>query len=525
MFSRQIHEKIYFYTLIFLAISIPLSIFTTTIAQMILALNWIAELRFKEKWQRFKEDKALWLFMALIGLHILGLLWTSDLAYGIKDIKIKMPLLALPLIMGTSVALIRKQVDLLLHFFVLAVFVATLASIMALTGLLAVEVIDYRDISLFISYIRFALLIVFAIAIIVYFLFFSGDKLNVYLKSFYMISLIWLPFFLVVLKSMSGIVIFIILLYFLLLKITFRIRDSVIRFMVFVITLIIPLLSVAYIGYAIKRFNTVDIVTPADVDEKTIEGNAYLNLVERKEIENGHYVWLHVCQVEMEREWNRISEIDYKAYTENGNLLEPTLIRYLTSRGLRKDAVGISQLDENDIKAIESGIANHIYLKRFALYPRIYEIIWEINRYRLGYSPNEKSMVMRLLYLDAGWNIAKDNLWYGVGTGDTPSEFEAYYESVNSPLEGEWRRRAHNQYLTFIMVFGLPGFILCMISILVPVFMKRRWNSYMLIVFFLIMGLSMLNEDTIETSAGVTPFALFYMLFVFGPAYKWLKNE
>jgi hypothetical protein len=461
----------------------------------------------------------------LIGLHIFGLLWTSDLAYGIKDIKIKMPLLVLPLIMGTSIPLIKKQVDLLLHFFVVAVFVATIASILALAGLLPVEIIDYRDISLFISYIRFALLVVFAIAVIVYFLFFSGAKLNVYLKSFYMISLIWLPFFLVVLKSMSGVVIFITLVYLLLMRLTFRIRDSVIRFMVFVFALIIPLLSVAYIGYAIKRFNTVDIVTLEDVDKKTIEGNAYLNLVERKEIENGHYVWLHVCHLEIEREWNRISEIDFKAYTENGNLLEPTLIRYLTSMGLRKDAVGISHLEQKDIKAIESGIANNIYLKRYALYPRIYEIIWEIHRYRLGASPNEKSMVMRMLYLEAGWNIAKDNLLKGVGTGDTPSEFRAYYEDADSPLEENWRRRAHNQFLTFVIVFGIPGFIICMISILAPVFMKGRWNSYMVIVFFLIMGLSMLNEDTIETSAGVTPFALFYMLFVFGPAYKWLSNE
>ena len=28
-----------------------------------------------------------------------------------------------------------------------------------------------------------------------------------------------------------------------------------------------------------------------------------------REVENGHYVWLHVCDEELEREWNRISEI------------------------------------------------------------------------------------------------------------------------------------------------------------------------------------------------------------------------
>ena len=525
MLSRQIHEKIYFYALIFLAISIPLSIFTTTLAQMILALNWIAEARFKEKWQRLRDDKALWLFMALIGLHVVGLIWTSDIAYGIKDIKIKLPLLVLPLIMGTSLPLVKKQVDLLLHFFVVAVFAATVASILALAGLLPVEIIDYRDISLFISYIRFALLIVLAIAIIGYFLFFSGVKLSIYLNWFYIVNLLWMPFFLIVLKSMSGIVIFIILIYFLMMKLTFRIREPAIRFMIFVFLLIIPLFSVAYIGYAIKRFNTVEIVTPEDIDKETIEGNSYLNLVERREIENGHYVWLHVCQAELEREWNRVSDLDYHGQTKNENLVNFTLISYLTSKGLRKDAVGFSHLNTKDIEAIESGIANHIYLNRYALYPRIYEIIWEINRYRLGASPNQKSMVMRLLYFEAGWNIARENLWIGVGTGDTPEAFRAYYETTNSPLDEQWRRRAHNQFLTFIIVFGVFGSVLCMITILGPVFMKRRWSSYMVIVFLMIMGLSMLNEDTIETSAGATPFALFYMLFIFGPHFNWLKNE
>ena len=46
----------------------------------------------------------------------------------------------------------------------------------------------------------------------------------------------------------------------------------------------------------------------------------------------------------MEEEWNRVSEMDFKGKTTNGNTIRGTLIRFLTSKGLRKDAAGIRQL-------------------------------------------------------------------------------------------------------------------------------------------------------------------------------------
>jgi len=487
-------------------------------------VNWVAEAQYGEKWQRFKSDRALWLFLSLFGMHLLGMLWTTDMAYGLKDIRIKLPLLVLPLVIGTSVPLLRRQTDLILHFFTGAVCVASLASALALTGLLPFEINGYRDISLFISYIRFALMIVFATGVIVYFLFFSGLRLPLFLRWFYIVNLIWLPLFLLALKSLSGIAIFIILMYLLLLRLTFRIRKVSIRFMVFIFALIIPLVSAGYVGYVVKRFYTTELIVPEEVDRLTAEGNAYLNLTERKEIENGHFVWMYVCRDELEREWNRVSGVDFNGMTKNGNSIQETLLRYMTSKGLRKDAEGFSRLTQKDIQAVENGIANYIYHKKFSLYPRVYEIIWEIHRVRLGYSPNDKSIIQRWLYLEAGRTIAAENFWIGVGTGDIYKAFKTYYENTNSPLNENRRRRAHNQYLTFLIDFGIFGFIICMAAIIGPVFMKKRWDSYMAVVFLLIMGLSMLNEDTIETSAGVTPFALFYMMFIFGPHYRWLED-
>jgi O-antigen ligase len=170
-------------------------------------------------------------------------------------------------------------------------------------------------------------------------------------------------------------------------------------------------------------------------------------------------------------------------------------------------------------------MANYLYMKRFRLYPRIYEVIWEIDRYRMGYDPNDKSIVQRYLYLDAGWKIARQNLWFGVGNGDVDRAFKQYYETTDSPLKEKRRRRAHNQYLTFMISFGIPGMILCLAALVAPLFLARRERSFLATGFMILLLISMLNEDTLETSTGAVFTAFFLSIFIFGPDFPWLRRK
>jgi hypothetical protein len=174
----QIHEQVYFYGLVFIAVSLPLSRYTLTLAQMLILANWLAEMRFREKWQRFLKSPALWAFLSLYLVHAIGLLWSSDGAYAFKDMQVKVPLFLIPLVVGTSKPLLRAQTDRILLLFSLSVFVGTMASVMALLGWLPVEVEGYRSLSLFISHIRFALMIVLAILVAVWFLFLRRNGLS-----------------------------------------------------------------------------------------------------------------------------------------------------------------------------------------------------------------------------------------------------------------------------------------------------------------------------------------------------------
>jgi len=522
---KQIHEQVYFFLLILIAISLPLSVYTTSMFTCWLATNWLLEGRFREKWRKLVSNRALQLFLLIFALELIGLLWSVDLSYGLKVTKIKLPLLALPLIIATSHALDMLRVKRILLLFSLAVFVASMASVLKLVNWLPGGVDSYRDLSLFIDHIRFSLMIVLAMLISVYLLVIRWKSISRAERIYHMVILIWFTVFLVLLKSLSGIVVAGLLTFFLLLRALFEIRDPVLRITAMVPVVMIPLVSILYINHAVKKYYTIDELVVKDLDQYTAEDHPYVHHPGNREIENGHYVWINVCEEELDREWNRVSKIDYHDRASNGGSIKATLIRFLTSKGLKKDAAGVRQLSEKEVRAIENGTANYIFMNHFRLYPRIYEVIWEFDRYKLNHNPNEKSVVQRYLYLQAGWAIAREHLLYGVGNGDVLQEFKKYYESIDSPLVEKQRRGGHNQYLTELIAFGVGGLLIFLVALVAPLFLARRERSFLATGFLILLMISMLSGGTLDCAAGAGFTGLFYSLFLFGPSFPWLKSD
>jgi O-antigen ligase len=104
----------------------------------------------------------------------------------------------------------------------------------------------------------------------------------------------------------------------------------------------------------------------------------------------------------------------------------------------------------------------------------------------------------------------------GVGTGDTQQAFDAAYATMASTLEPQWRLRAHNEYLTWWISFGMFGLVWALISIAWPVWKLGAWREPLFMAWAIIFGVSCLTDDTVETQAGATFFALYYALLVFG---------
>ncbi len=512
------HKNIFFFGLILLAVSLPLSIFGTSMAEILLLLNWFIERKYKEKFQKWSDRPALWFITALFALHLLGLLYSTDYAYAFHDLRIKLPVLLLPLIIGTSEGLEKVRLRSILLLFCLATMISGFISFLVFLHVIPIPYYDIREISIFVSHIRLSLMVCFAVFILLYYLFSPDREIRLIgtMRILAFLSVLWLIFFMLVLKSFTGIVIFLLISLMQGWYFAGKMKDVVPRFILRVFVLIIPLLVAAWISSSISRFYSADKIRFSQLDKTTVKGNVYFNDTLSQAKENGHYVWLYVCEKELKACWNRRSDIHYSGHDKMGQELRFTLIRYLTSKGLRKDCEGVNALSEKDVHAIEDGVANYIYLDNYSLYPRVYQIIWEIDGYFRGDNPGGHSIAQRLAYLKAAGSIIRHHFIIGVGTGDVQEAFDQYYDSHDSKLNEKYRRRAHNQYVTFFVTFGIVGFVVAMWAFFVPVFYERKWHDYLFIIFFMIGLLSMLNEDTLETQTGVSFFMFFYALLLFG---------
>jgi len=87
---------------------------------------------------------------------------------------------------------------------------------------------------------------------------------------------------------------------------------------------------------------------------------------------------------------------------------------------------------------------------------------------------------------------------------------------MQTKLRKPYRLRAHNQYITFIVMFGFIGFALILFALTYPIILRKASIDFFFIMFIIIAAVSMLNEDTFETQIGISFFSFFYTLYLFG---------
>lgn len=510
------HKNIYLAGLTLLAISLPLSLFGLSLSLFILSFNWLLEGQFNRKLSVLKERKSILIFMSFWLVHIIWLINTHNFAYGFHDLKIKLPLFFLPLIIGTTAPLNRREFKWILSFFILAVFASTLISMAVLAGVGGRRIKDMREISIFVSHIRLSLYIVVAIFFILIDSMNADPGEKVLVKIFKILLLFWFVLFLFILKSLSGLIVLGALGVgfgiFLILRLPASRQKSIIVIFLVVTFLVVSGTLIRYF----HRFYTVEIINTEQLEKYTANGNPYTHKLEDKHVENGHYLWLYVNEDELRKEWNERSKIDFDGRDMRGQRMQTTIIRYLSSKGLRKDSAGLASLSTEEISFIEEGVANYLFLNKKSMYPFFYKLLWQFEEQRLGSNPTGHSLIQRMLHLKAGLAILKENFWFGVGTGDVPDAFAEYYERIGSPLAPDVRHRTHNQFVTLFLTFGIFGFLWTVFALFYPVFKEKGLKNPYFVIFITVSVFSLLTEDLFETSAAAMSFAFFYSLFLFG---------
>lgn len=477
----------------------------------------------KLKFRRFLHNKVALAMVAIYLIHLIGLIYTSDFHYAFKDLKVKLPLLILPLVLSSVKPLEKKLFDLLMLVYVLSVFVATCISF---GRYLQNDYGDIREISTFISHIRFCLNIVLSIGITGYYIyekritkgkivpaFNLKTALNHYLMWF---LLMWFIYQIYIFESLSGYLALLGLVLATLLYCLFKkVRKTAWRLLLLAVIVALPVAAGVYLYRTVVPMLAKPKVDFSTLEAKTAQGNDYWHDTVCFPAENGRYVGLYFCRPELREAWNRRSSLDYDGSTLNGENLEATLARYLTSKDLRKDASGVAALDEQDIRNVEQGVANYVNWSHPGLYSRIATTAFEYNQYKQYNNPNGGSLSQRIEYTKASLYLIGQHPVFGVGTGDIPDAYQRAYEELHSPLEPQFRYRAHNQYLSIAVGLGLVGLVVFLIALLTPYCASKRHRTYLYTVFLVIFLLSMLPEDTIETQAGVMWFAFFNSLFIF----------
>ncbi len=512
LFPEKYHRSIYIFALIMLVVGLSLSKFLMSLSQIILACNWLLEGNVKNKFIAFWKNKPALVASSLLLLHIIGLIYTSDFNYAFKDIRIKSPLFILPLIISTSKPLSKKLFDIILQFFVAAIIVGTIVSTLIFVGVIYHPIVDIRGISIFISHISFALLICVAVFVSGYFIYYS---LNTFSKIIWSVIMIWLIVFLALLGSLTGLIVLPLTVLILAIYMLLTSNKYVIKYVGSILLFGSITLLVYKVNSIAKESNKKEIVDFSKLDKFTSHGNLYEQDTITKAFENGHLIWINYCPKELEESWNKRSRITIGNDDLKGNDIYNRLIRFLASKGMKKDADAVSLLTNDEVKAIEHGAANVNYQNVNSLKGRIYETLWEIDIYKASGDANGHSLTQRFEYWKTALSIIKENPIFGVGTGDVPTAFDQEYVKLNSSLAKEWRLRAHNQYLSIGVAFGIVGLLWFLITLIYPMLKEKNGFNYLYITFFIITIISFFSDDTLETQAGATYFAFLNSYFLF----------
>ena len=530
---RPYLNQAYLLGLMMMAVGLTLSPFLMGMANFWLVIVWVVEgfysKSFNNKLSRFWHNKAAVLLAAFYVMHVVGLLWTTDFQYAMKDLRVKLPILVLPFVLSSMEPLDRKRFDLLMQVYVLSVFVATLFSFSAY---LKHEYEDIREISRFISHIRFCLNIVLCIAIILYYVglrgFTPADRVgrrrfvDELLRGF---MLVWFFCQINVFESLSGYVVLAAVVILSLLFAFFHMKISwVWRFVVLGVAMAAFVIGVVFVAKEVRPLVETEKVDFATLEKKTALGNDYWHDTIHNPVEDGKYVGLYYCRKELQEAWPQRSSLPLDGLASNGEDLEATLARYLTSKDLRKDAEGVMALTDIDIRNIEQGVPNYNNWRHPGLRARLSSTLFEYELYRRNNDPNGGSFSQRIEFTRASFHIIGRHPWFGVGTGDVPQAFSEAYDEIHSPLKEDFRFRAHNQYLAIAVAFGLVGLAFFLVVLFYPWFALRKRRSALLTflytLFLVIMLLSMLAEDTLETQAGASLFAFFEALLLCGIEWK-----
>jgi len=404
-FGPQIHHRVHFFVLALFIIGVVCSKFLMSMGLLLGVLNLVFEGNFHSYYRRLRENPLILFILLFYGIHLLGLLWTSNFDYGLDDIRKKTSLLLIPLIVGAHPIPSPKRWTKLIHYFMLTLVITAIINLIAYHFFATkLKLIDIRDMSLFGSHIRYGILIGIGLTFCFERIYTQRKHRNVYALAavFFLVY----TFYSQVLSGIISVAIVLI---------------ALLTFLLYIKRLysVLVFSYVLFIGGLIGLFYYLSVPV-----------NYPVPCAERYD--------------EMETAWNKRSSLNYDSLDQRKQPVSSTLERYLSSKALCARESGVNQLSEEDIHFIERGYAD-VHETYGGIQARLLDIRYQLHH---ASNPSGHSILERIEYWKNAWAIIENHFLIGVGTGDVNDEMQKMYDLRHSSLTEERRLRAHNSYLT-----------------------------------------------------------------------------
>lgn len=127
---------------------------------------------------------------------------------------------------------------------------------------------------------------------------------------------------------------------------------------------------------------------------------------------------------------------------------------------------------------------------------------------------NTLNDAMRVVSIDVGWNVFKQQPILGTGSGDLRQACLEQYKRQYPQTNDASRMMPHNQWVWVLASTGLFGFLFFTMALLGPFVYGNMHLSYLAVVLYIILLTSMLVEHTLEEQIGSGFYILWTLLLL-----------
>lgn len=131
------------------------------------------------------------------------------------------------------------------------------------------------------------------------------------------------------------------------------------------------------------------------------------------------------------------------------------------------------------------------------------------------------SFVTRVSIWKSAWELSLKNLPFGVGASDGKPELVKYFKETNQLFLAKYEFPTHNQFLDFLLKFGILGPIVALSYIGFIAYLGIKTKNAVIISFFFLFFMSNLTDDFLLRFDGIVFSGLWISIF----ASYWIQQK